>query len=326
MRRWWNWSLPLSSFPRRSEAVATYVVGTDIGSAWLAAFRALDAQKGSVVNLAVDITSPTTEDLGVRRAIEETLADLRDTHRVANAQSMHTVANTVFPISLYRPGSDGAAARFIANALKGEQNRGHAARRQWGTYLGRLVAYPARDGGTTNQLAVSLDRLSAKGKEWSDLYEMPITRPDGDHDEPDWEALPPDLPATVGAVLHGDTRLDARRRGGPCLAHISLTLEHGVVSMLALYRRHSYVTRAYGNFLGLARLLYFLAHESGHEIGNLMVVTGHATVDAPGRGELLAAAESAAGSPTPIEVGTRALGSTWSDLELRPPLVKASTS
>lgn len=128
--------------------MGTYVVGNDIGSAWLAAFRALDERKGSIVNLAVDITSPTTEDLGVRGAIEHTLAGLRDTRRgFANVQSMHTVANTVFPISLYRPGTDGAAARFIANALKGEQNRSHATRRQWGTYLGRLVAYPARDGG-----------------------------------------------------------------------------------------------------------------------------------------------------------------------------------
>ena len=110
--------------------MGTYVVGNDIGSAWLAAFRALDERKGSIVNLAVDITSPTTEDLGVRGAIEHTLAGLRDTRRgFANVQSMHTVANTVFPISLYRPGTDGAAARFIANALKGEQNRSHATRR-----------------------------------------------------------------------------------------------------------------------------------------------------------------------------------------------------
>jgi len=287
----------------------------------------LDQRQGSIVNLAVDITSPTTEDTGVRGAIEHTLAEMRDTRRgFANVQSMHTVANTVFPISLYRPGTNGAASRFIANALKGEQNRSHATRRQWGTYLGRLVAYPARDGGTTNQLAVNLDRLSGKDREWSDLYEVPITTPDGDHDDPDWEEREPDFAATVGAVLHGDTRLDARRRGGPCLAHISLTLEDGVVSMLALYRRHSYITRAYGNFLGLARLLYFLAHESGHDVGNLLVVTGHATVDAPGRGELLVAAEAAAGCPTAIETGARPLGATWSDLDLRPPIVGASAS
>jgi hypothetical protein len=308
--------------------VGTYVTGTDIGSAWLAAFRALKAQKGSIVNLAVDITAPMTEDVGVRRAIEDGLAGLRDSHHrdFAGAQSMHTVANTVFPISLYRPDTEGAAARFIANALKGEQNRRHASHRRWGTYLGRLVAYPARDGRATNQLAINLERLSGKDRQWSDLYQVPITSPDGDHDDPDWEDPGPDSSATGGAVLHGDTRLDHLRRGGPCLAHISLTLDGGVVSMLALYRRHSYVPRAYGNFLGLSRLLYFMAHESGHDVGNLMVVTGHATVDAPGRANLLAAAEAAAGTSTPIEIGARPLGATWSDLDLRAPTVGASAS
>lgn len=307
--------------------MGTYVVGTDIGSAWLAAFRALDERKGSIVNLAVDITAPTTENLGVRVAIEHALAELRDTRRdFANVQSMHTVANTVFPISLYRPDVDGAAARFVANALKCEQNRSHATHRQWGTYLGRLVAYPARDGGTTNQLAVALERLSGKDREWSDIYEVPITRPDGDHDNPDWEDPEPESYATAGAVLHGDTRLDARRRGGPCLAHISLTLENDAMSMLALYRRHSYITRAYGNFLGLARLLYFFAHESGHEVGNLLVVTGHATVGGPGRAKLLAAAKAGVGSPTAIETGARPLGATWSDLDLRPRTAGASAS
>jgi len=224
-----------------------------------------------------------TEDTGVRRAVEDALVDLRDSHRdFASVQSMHTVANTIFPISLYRPGTDGAASRFIANALKAEQNRRHATRRRWGTYLGRLVAYPARDGGATNQLAINLDRLSGRDRQWSDLYEVPITSPDGDHDDPDWETPGPESSATVGAVLHGDSRLDALRRGGPCLAHISLTLEDGVVSMLALYRRHSYVTRAYGNFLGLARLLYFLAHESGHDVGNLLVVTATPRSTHPG--------------------------------------------
>jgi hypothetical protein len=302
--------------------MATYVQGADIGSAWLAAFEALDTGHGSIVNLAVDITDPLREDLGVRQIIEETLSNLRDTRPDAfgNVQSMHTVANTVFPISLYRSGRDGAAERFMANALRGEQNRAHARRRQWGTYLGRLVAYPARDGQFTNQIGLNLERLRGRDRRWSDLYEMPITAPDGDSGDPDWEIDDSSDSATGGALLHGDIRVDARRRGGPCLAHISLTLEDDAVSMVALYRRHSYVPRAYGNFLGLARLLSFFAHESGHEVGNLLVVTGHAVVDAPGRAQLLDSARRAAGDSTPIELEARELGVSWADLDLRSPL------
>lgn len=307
--------------------MGTYVTGTNIGSAWLAAFGALDAHKGSVVNLAVDITAPMTEDLGVRRAIEGALVDLRDTNRdFAGVQSMHTVANTVFPIALYRPGKAGAADRFVSNVLKGEQNRRHSSHRRWGTYVGRLVAYPSRDGKATNQIAINLERLNGRDRHWSDLYEIPLVSPDGDHEDPDWEQEIPPTGTTVGAVLHGDTRVDPLRRGGPCLAHISLTLDAGAVSMLALYRRHSYVTRAYGNFLGLSRLLHFFAQESGHEVGNLLVVTGHATADitARVRSKLLAAARAAAGDPSPIETGARPLGMAWDDLDL-PSRAKAST-
>lgn len=289
-----------------------YVRGADIGTGWLNAFRVLE-EGGEAVNLAVDIEDPLMEDLGVRGAIESELATLKRTHPSTHGgvQSMHTVANTIFPISLYRPGSGDASERFIANALRSEGNRGHARQRQWGSYLGRLVAYPARDGASTNQLQIALGRLASPGSAWSDVYEMPIAVPERDDGSMDW-----DLAATAGIVLQADSRTDARFRGGPCLAHISLTLVRGELSMMALYRRHSYVTRAYGNFLGLARLLAFLARESGHGVGNLLVVTGHGVVDAPNRRSLLAKADAAAGTATPIETTARPLGAMMSDLDL----------
>jgi hypothetical protein len=131
-----------------------------------------------------------------------------------------------------------------------------------------------------------------------------------------WEGQLREASVAVGAVLHGDVRADALRRGGPCLAHISLTLDEGVLSMVALYRRHSYIPRAYGNFLGLARLLVFLSVESGHEVGNLLVVTGHAVDDASGRKVLLRAARANQGEVAEIEWHARSLGASWSDLDL----------
>lgn len=293
-----------------------FVSGENIGAAWLAAFSAIDAAKGSVVNLAVDIANPMEEDLGVRSAIEHMLVELRaqTTGGLRNVHSVHTVANTIFPISLYRPEIDGAAERFFMNAIRSERGRSHAKRRSWGTYLGRLVQYPSHDGTATNQLREMLDQLRST-KHWSDLYEMPIVSP-RDENEACWETAPPQS----SAVLHADARTDARMRGGPCLAHISLTLADGRVSMLALYRRHSYIARAYGNFLGLARLQAFLARESGHGVGNLMVVTGHAVDDGPRRSDLLREARAAVGVPSKIEVSSRPLGASWSDLDL--PMVK----
>jgi len=289
--------------------MAIFIDEKDIGTAWLAAYEALQ-ETGQAVNLSVAIAHPLHEDVGVRRAIERRLVELQaaGTSNFANPQSMHTVANTIFPIGLYRPGRDGAASRFMANVHRNEGLRASSRSRRWGTYIGRLTAYPSQDGSTTNQLELILKTLNA-GRKYVDTYEMPIVAPDVDLGSPGH--------LTSGAVLHGDVGFDTLKRGGPCLAHISLTSSRdGALSMVALYRAHVYETRAYGNFLGLARLLAFLAAESGRDVGQLLVVTGHAYSAAPGRATLLAAACAAAGTVTPIEISARRLGATMRDLDL----------
>ena len=282
---------------------------TDIGSAWLAAYTALQ-KTGHAVNLAVSIADPLREDRGVRRAIEEQLVNLRASGKngFARPQSMHTVANTIFPISLYRPESEGAAQRFLANVARGEGQRAGDRNRGWGTYIGRLTAYPAPDGTTTNQIQSILENLNHE-IDYKDRYEIPIASPHLDVGEA------PDC--ATGAVLHGDSSVDVfRAQGGPCLAHVSLTSFEGHLSMVALYRAHVYETRAYGNFLGLARLLAFFANESGREVGELLVVTGHAWANAPGRARILSAAQAASGEVVDIETHARPLGSSMRDLDL----------
>ena len=102
--------------------MSRFVQEADIGSAWLSALTEINQSGGSAVNLVVTITDPLCEDLGVRSVIERSLAELRAEGRkeYANAQSMHTVANTIFPISLYRQEADGAAERFLENAVRSD--------------------------------------------------------------------------------------------------------------------------------------------------------------------------------------------------------------
>lgn len=281
----------------------------DIGSAWLAAYQALQ-KTGHAVNLAVSIADPLREDRGVRRAIEQELVNLHAEEKgdFRRPQSMHTVANTIFPIGLYRPGSEGAAQRFLKNVAHGESQRSGARHRGWGTYIGRLTAYPAPNGTSTNQIQAILKTLNLE-TEYKDRYEIPIVAPHLD------AGRAPDCAA--GAVLHGDASIDVfRPQGGPFLAHLSLTSFEGRLSIVALYRAHVYETRAYGNFLGLARLLAFLANESGRTVGELLVVTGHAWANAPGRSDILAAAQAASGEVVDIETHARPLGSSMRDLDL----------
>lgn len=285
--------------------MAILVQGSDIGSSWLAAYEQLQ-QTGQAVNLAVAIENPLREDVGVRRAIEAELVLQQGAHgSFKHPYSVHTVANTIFPIGLYRPSQVGAAERFFANALRVERQRSHAKNRQWGTYIGRLVAYPSPNGSTTNQLASALHDLK-RDQNYKDRYELPVVTPEDRGAD-----------VTGSALLHGDSATDGfRAQGGPCLAHVSFTSVDGRLSMTALYRAHAYELRAYGNFLGLARLLAFLANESGREVGDLLVVAGHAWADSPSRRQLFEAARAASGTPTDIETHARPLGVGVSDLDL----------
>ncbi|WP_459548558.1 thymidylate synthase family protein [Nocardia sp. X0981] len=295
--------------------MATSIHAGDIGDAWLQAAQALARARGrTLVNLAVSIADPLREDLGIRRVLEESLADLargNGVKRPPTLHSVHTVANTIFPISMYNPGHPGAAAEFFDRAQRvGDLHERR--RNEWGTYFGRLVSYPRADGSKVNQLEKFLDVL-AEGKTWSDRYEAPLTFP-GESTELVGDAL------TADALVIGPQ--DRRIRGNPCLAHLSFTVLDGAIHLTALYRRHHYIARAYGNFLGLARLLNFLARESGREVGAMMIVGTHADLEmgttAHNR-DLLARAAEAQGEVGPIEVSNRGLGASWSDLELPSP-------
>jgi hypothetical protein len=286
--------------------LATYIDANNIGEAWLQAYRALMSAPGhNLVNLAVNIQDPLVEDLGVRSALEQDLARLRTTKPSLTWHSVHTVANTIFPISLYHPHLPDAASRFFEQSLAGSRTR-RGRNSGWGTYIGRLVAYELSNGDQINQLERML-RLLREERHWADLYEAPLTYPG----ETSGVAEP------VSTDMHVIGPGDRRRRGGPCLAHLSLTAVDGRLHLTAQYRRHSYVARAYGNFVGLARLLNFLAHESGNELGAIYVIGTHAEIEnVPGRYELLEAATAAQGQLASIETSSRPLGASWRDLDL----------
>ena len=92
--------------------------------------------------------------------------------------------------------------------------------------------------------------------------------------------------------------------------------------MTALYRHQTYMSRAYGNFLGLARLMHFLVNESVKElkVGELLIVASHAEIDSGARDAAKTLLESRLNAsfddPVAIEWQSRPLGSSWSDLDL----------
>lgn len=65
-----------------------------------------------------------------------------------------------------------------------------------------------------------------------------------------------------------------------CLSHCSFQLDRtGKVHALATYRSHFMTERAYGNYLGLGRLLGYVSAQSGLRPGTLCVVAGYAQIE-----------------------------------------------
>jgi len=71
----------------------------------------------------------------------------------------------------------------------------------------------------------------------------------------------------------------------PCLCHLSFKLEvcgEGVppkIHLTVLYRSHYYVEKALGNFMGLARLLFFVCDQTGFSAGPMTCVSTYAKLD-----------------------------------------------
>lgn len=242
-----------------------------LSEAWLAAVELLLDRGGKAVNLNVAFAAATGDGTPVQDEIDAFLEE-RDLRSEDNeVWSVGTVANTIFPDALYHPHLAGtAAARLYENyALSMRMHRRR--KRDKETYFNRLVAYPfapATDedldqrlnaDGTWNQLDFYVRRLRKQREtlHLSSSYELGVSHP-----------------------IDADLRIqapfkDKRMTSFPCLSHISLTLVDDHVHMNATYRNQTFVTRAFGNYVGLARLLRFIAIETGAQPGEVQVVATH---------------------------------------------------
>ncbi|MFI7126845.1 hypothetical protein ACIBQ1_14210 [Nonomuraea sp. NPDC050153] len=233
--------------------------------AWTAACRALDVAanpRRDGFHTVVRIADATAEDPQVRAHFDR----VRDEY---GYEPIETVANTIFPSMLAATCSSPEELvrryREIYERLK-RMDRGN----RGGTYFGRIVAYPG-EGGPVNQLTALIARIRLQASSsgpMSAAYEMDVAHPDDVVPEETWST-----PVHVAGK-------DNRYRGFPCLSHCSFQLDRDrTLHAVALYRSHYMVARAYGNYLGLGRLLAYLAQQANLHPGSLTVVAGHAQIE-----------------------------------------------
>lgn len=253
-----------------------------VSEAWLLALEGVAALPGGLgVHVITTVTEPGTELLPVRTVIDSFLAAVAGTSHPL--QAIETVAETIFPSSLYQspgkpwsPASGHETERALDDAASNLYDAycdmlpilRTATGNARGTYFSRMVTWPGRDVGGINQLSARISSLRATlraGRGTVNTHDI-------------------DLAADAASCRDEDDDLrglqvyaadDMRPRGFPCLTHIDMTLYEGRLHATAVYRHQYLIEKAYGNLLGLSRLLAFICEQAGCTMGELVV---HATM------------------------------------------------
>jgi hypothetical protein len=236
------------------------VEASNVSEAWLAAAARLDGEpKRKALHTVVQIADPVAETLAVRQAMDQMLA-------ARQLPCVETVANTIFPEAIARSSNDHAElveryVRMYPTLRRYPGNRN-------GTYFGRLVNYPTA-GTPFDQVGAVINRIIVQRDGGRPLRAARFEATLG---------MPDDAPA-VPIYVPG---VDNNPMAFPCLSHCHFQTDaEGRVHLLATYRYQYLVLKGYGNYLGLGKLLAYVARQTGHQVGQLTVTAGQAHLESP---------------------------------------------
>ncbi|WP_329546456.1 hypothetical protein OG548_21035 [Streptomyces sp. NBC_01356] len=255
-------------------SMAPHVAAGTVTEAWLGAAKTLlNIPDHRATHMMVHIAEPTREDLGTRGDVDHLMDD-------QNYQSVETIANTIFPRALAASSRDHIhLAQRYAAMYPVLQKRWR--RNKFGTYFGRITAYPTAKG-PVNQLAAVINHLMIENRTPNPKtarFETTFAVPGRDGPTEDVVGFA-DVDGKAVAIFEpGEDR--NRAMAFPCLSHCSFQLgRDGRVHALAHYRSQYLLQRAYGNYLGLGRLLDYVATSAGLQTGELTVVAGYVQLEA----------------------------------------------
>ena len=245
-------------------------------AAWLGVLEAAEATRdGRLLHAVLSITDPAAPVPEVVAANDALLLPRGD-------HTVDTVANTVFPANLYAPPEldylpdlqpaeiqllDAAADDLYSSYRDMLPELCGFDGNERGTYFGRLVSWPGKTSDGYNQLKRRVRQLRShrdRGHSATNAADFVL------------EGVAEIESATIEAAgLQMYKSDDERQMAFPCLVHVDLSVVGNRLSLMAVYRHWHLVHKAYGNLVGLTRLLHFLSQQTGYEPGELMI---HATV------------------------------------------------
>ena len=223
----------------------------ECASAWREAVRRVDAMpQHDAYNVLIDVDNPT---IGADLAHPGVAAV--DAFLKTHAKPVETVANTIFPASLYARHGAPALFRVFSERVLPKVRRGE----RWsGFYFERMIAFPVPAGEAPNQLWSIIERMRDAAVRSRNRFELSLFDPARD--------------------------VDNSVYGGQCLSFLSFKIIPGnprTLTLTAQYRNHFYIEKLLGNLIGLGRLMSFVAAEAGLSVGPLTVLSTHAKVDKP---------------------------------------------
>lgn len=230
------------------------IESTNISYAWAELFLHILERSGKEISsLLISLTGFENkvphENTVIRDALDECLL-------ASEKQKIHTVANTIFPENLWRLSQYNRGLlfeKYINNLPRIRALAPHKNCR--GLYFERLIAFGSNfaDG---NQLEHIISSYNSNSKVRRTMLQASIFDPHRDH--------------TTSAQL-----------GFPCLQHLQFLPNNRdkTLSVNAFYATQQVFEKAYGNYLGICRLSYFMAHEMNLALDRVSFCIGVAKLD-----------------------------------------------
>lgn len=221
----------------------------NISLAWAEAFLAVrDASKHKLSPLTLTFTGfdggEVQEHAGIRSALDLALV-------ASDMQKVQTVANTIFPLSLWRFAKGDRKALYAEyRANLPEYVAMESSKNQRGLYFGRLIAFDM-DHKTGDRLShVPQGTVPEDGNQLEFIIQH--CKPGVRHSMFQASTFDPARDHTTLAQLPF-----------PCLQHVTFEpdFKAGTLGLNAFYATQQLFAKGYGNYLGLARLGLFMAGE-----------------------------------------------------------------
>ncbi|HEY3319889.1 MAG TPA: thymidylate synthase [Planctomycetota bacterium] len=228
---------------------------TNLSVAWAQAFLRLmepgiDELTPLIVRVHAFDNGTAIENDAIRERLDKEL------ERFERAKC-HTVANTIFPISLWNPSLDDGGAHVLGRYGRIWAMIKKCPANKYGVYFRRLTAYQPEDSvlKPVDQLTHIVDTYRSGNHRRSALIAS-VFDPTRDHS-------------------------NNRQLGFPCLQQVNFApVGQDGLCVTGFYATQFFFERAYGNYLGLCRLGKFMAARMGLRLTQLTCV---ASVGARGR-------------------------------------------